>query len=705
MGQIKMLPEDSAMLHAPMMRWTGVRNQLLFLAFVLLGVAPSLRAQDTRNVSEPVFPPTCAVLHAPLRSNANGPVIGPGVDEQDAESEAELGRLTTAMGKCTSGYAVELALGRDQSHNAFLFDPITVPAGVSLIVDGGVTVYASRDPQKYQDPTTYPDIICGTYGDFAPLMGCTTFLSFGDNSGLYGYGVIDGQGDKLLIAGQYAYQLSWWDLTAKKIGTDKSINQASPLVIDGGDRSGATADNLILYKITIRNPPFHTVRWGGNGLTVWGVKIQAPWNVTNTDGFDLHGTNATLYDTTVSNGDDDIAFATSNGPTSNMTVDHFRTYARDGITVLGDNDASAPISHLLIENVTQTGDLPSVVGTTVNGVPESKMIAQYGLTSYGQALPNATGDVHGINIKPQVNSKGPSQISDVTFKSICMQDVEKTINIVPQTAISSLPTVDNILYQDIHVLPPTSQFLLRGVTSPVGLYEMDIEGDFQDGTTDFVNHFTFDNVVFDPLAPTQSDNGAVQSSVGLITAVSNQITTTTNVYPALLNTLDQSSRTVGNTKLVLGANTYVSKTSTSSRFLAQACGSRLPFTSGEVYLSQREPARGEVSNLQQATVKNGGGITLNAVVQPVMSQTTRFVANIYGQSPGLLAIGSPALTNPVLFYEGTRLLGSARLSANGTLATFVLRGLSPGTHTYTAEYPKDAFYDTLRFGSVTVKVE
>jgi polygalacturonase len=54
---------------------------------------------------------------------------------------------------------VELALGRDHSYNAFLFDPITVPSGLSLIVDGGVTVYASRDPQKYQDPTTYPDII------------------------------------------------------------------------------------------------------------------------------------------------------------------------------------------------------------------------------------------------------------------------------------------------------------------------------------------------------------------------------------------------------------------------------------------------------------------------------------------------------------------------------------------------------------------
>ena len=63
------------------------------------------------------------------------------------------------------------------------------------------------------------------------------------------------------------------------------------------------------YKVTIRNPLFHTVRLGGNGVTVWGVRIHAPCNEPHTDGFDLHGSNITLYDTIVANGDDDIAIA------------------------------------------------------------------------------------------------------------------------------------------------------------------------------------------------------------------------------------------------------------------------------------------------------------------------------------------------------------------------------------------------------------
>ena len=70
-------------------------------------------------------------------------------------------------------------------------------------------------------------------------------------------------------------------------------------------------------------------------------------------------------------------------------------------------------------------------------------------------------------------------------------------------------------------------------------------------------------------------------------------------------------------------------------------------------------------------------------------------------------MGSPALTNPVVFYEGSdaagfRAVGSGTLTANGTLATFVVENLRPGTHTYTALYPADRFYDALRFGSVTV---
>jgi hypothetical protein len=39
-----------------------------------------------------------------------------------------------------------------------------------------------------------------------------------------------------------------------------------------------------------------------------------------------------------------------------------------------------------------------------------------------------------------------------------------------------------------------------------------------------------------------------------------------------------------------------------------------------------------------------------------------------------------------MFDEGSRPIGFGLLSGNGTLATLVVRNISPGTDTYTAEY-------------------
>ncbi len=72
-----------------------------------------------------------------------------------------------------------------------------------MIIDAGVTVYGSRDPRNYQDPST-PEITCGNYGPVATYKvgkGCLPLVGLTGYSGVYGYGVIDGQGDKLLLGG------------------------------------------------------------------------------------------------------------------------------------------------------------------------------------------------------------------------------------------------------------------------------------------------------------------------------------------------------------------------------------------------------------------------------------------------------------------------------------------------------------------------
>jgi polygalacturonase len=689
-------------------------NKPLLAAVLFSASAVSAYAQDRRDVAEPAFPPTCVALQAPLRSSERGPIVGQTAAEQDAESASETTIILDALGHCKHGHAVELTLGLNKSDNAFLINPLILPEGVSLIIDGGVTVYASRDPENFQDPST-PTVVCGTIGDY-PVQGCKPLITLAAHSGVYGYGILDGQGEKELIGGENAGQATWWNLLTQKKDCKQdgsssqqsaspdamSCQEASPVMIATEKSSdGSSRSDLTLYKITIRNPPFHTVELGGKNITIWGVKVQSPWIVPNTDGFDINGTDITIYDTTVANGDQNIAITSGATPTTNVTIDHFRAFSKGGIALLDDG---AGVSDVLVQNVDISGDLPSVEGTTVNGISEKRLKRKYHLKSYGQALPNATNNIQGLQINTNLNANSASRaggkFSSITFKSVCMQDVHTPIHIgqvVPFTTShpTQFPEISGVTFQDIHVLAPTAQFpeLIKGIPTPgvPGGYSVTFEA-FPKAK--FFDYLTLDNVVFD-------DDESGHTSISDITAIGNVITTQTNIYPAELNALQ--SPYVDNPQPVNGVtlsdNSYPSMTTVSSPEQAKKCRpDHWSFTTGELYASV-----GDATNLAATSVDAGSSVTLSAVVQPVMSQTTQFMPGSYGADPGLLSVGSPALTNPVLFFEGSRAIGFGTLSANGTLASFVIEHVSPGTHTYTALYPADRYYQSLRFGSVTVE--
>jgi polygalacturonase len=701
------------------------RRVLIFVASLFCSCTVLLPAQDTRPLTEPTFPSTCVVLNAPLQSTASGPTVAETADAQNTESAAESEALTEALEHCGPNQAVELTLGSDSSHNAFLINPVDLPRGVSLIIDGGVTVFASRDPRNYQnsDPA-----ICGTYGPsptYGVNLGCHALITMEANSGIYGYGVIDGQAQKPFIFYQSFPDATappepygWWDLTIQENRSqDGTPNcpktpcaQASPILISGGDITKGLNQNLVLYKITIRNPPYHTVNLGGEFVTVWGVKVQAPWNIPNTDGFDLHASNSTIYDTTVANGDQEVALVSSGGiPTTNITVDHFNGYSKGGITVLGSGDN---FSQLLIQNVNITGDVPSVIpNQSVNGLPVSQMTQLYNITTYGQALPTATNDLKAIQItdSSQTNTTKPgADISGVTFKSFCIQDIVDPINFT-FSGKDELPNLHDVTLQDVHILAPTNKFpgMNHGVpTGKPGGYQLSFVTHVPtDPTKTNPNQFILDNVVVDDYA-----TDAMTTSIASIDAEVNNITTATNIYPPVFNGLGATGPNPiivpGPPKLTLLMNSYSGSTNENSSGKAYNCSmATMPFVTGDLYLSLgSKPATGDANNLQSATIASGGSITLNAVVQPTMSQTTNFEPDIYGANPGLLAVGSPALTNAVTFYDNAKPIGVGTLSANGTLATLVVSNMSVGTHTFTAMYPKDTYYANLNFGSVTVQV-
>ncbi|HEX8711502.1 MAG TPA: glycosyl hydrolase family 28 protein, partial [Terracidiphilus sp.] len=239
------------------------RFTVLFLSSLF--VLPGLAAQDTRTVTEPVLPPTCATLDAQLASTGNS--LAPA-----DESKLDTARIQEAIDRCGKGHGVLLrAHGPD---NAFLSGPLQLRPGVTLILGRGVTLFASRDPSLY---AVTPGS-CGIVRHSPGPRGCKPLISVdhAPDSAVMGDGIIDGRGGEKMLGSKD----SWWDLA----------EQARP---GGGQQCfrlivAQNSDNFTLYRITLKNSPnFHVVYGHGDGFTVWGLKIDTPQRLArNTDGVD-----------------------------------------------------------------------------------------------------------------------------------------------------------------------------------------------------------------------------------------------------------------------------------------------------------------------------------------------------------------------------------------------------------------------------------
>ncbi len=291
-------------------------RSLLLLAAALLPAS----AQDTRTVTEPVIPPSCAALDAQLTSH--GATL-PDADERRLDTV----RIQQAIDACAAGKAVELKAAA--GHNAFLSGPLELRRGVTLLVDAGAILLASRNPRDYD---IQPGV-CGTVTERG--RGCKPLIH-GDNvagAGVMGDGTIDGRGGAKLL-GQ---NVTWWDLAEQ---ARKGGNQNCPRIL-----VLSHCDNFTLYRITLRNSPnFHVSYSGGNGFTVWGVKVWSPGKgARNTDGIDPGtSTNVTITHSFIHSGDDNVAIKAGQGaPTTHMTIAHNHFYTGHGMSIGSETDGGA----------------------------------------------------------------------------------------------------------------------------------------------------------------------------------------------------------------------------------------------------------------------------------------------------------------------------------------------------------------------------
>jgi polygalacturonase len=355
-------------------------------ALCAAGVA---HAQDTRKVNEPVPPPACVVLTAGANAAASGD---------------DTARIQSAIDQCAAGRSVRLVGSNEKQR--FTAGPLKLRSGVSLLIDEGTTLQASANPKSYDRGAN----TCGTIDKQG--RGCKPFITIDNakSSGIYGEGIIDGQGGRVVDGGTE----SWWQLARRAQKED--ARQNVPRLVEV-----TNAQDITLHKVTLRNSPnFHVTLNKVDGFTAWGVRIDTPATARNTDGIDpISSRNVTIAYSHIRTGDDNVAIkAGNNGATENISILHNRFYSGHGMSI--GSETNGGVRRVLVEDL-------SMDGTT-----------------------------SGLRIKSDVSRGGV--VDQINYRNVCLRSVKTPIDIsthYDNTAEGALvPVYTNIEFNDVHSVTP-----------------------------------------------------------------------------------------------------------------------------------------------------------------------------------------------------------------------------------------------------------
>lgn len=369
------------------------------IALVLMVGGATASAQDQRTVTVPRVPPACQILKATGQGTGDKRT-STGVSDEDMLATA---RIQQALDSCEPGHSVILR-STDGNH-LYLTGPLELRKGVTLVVDQGVVLQASRNPALY-DKTVGS---CGVVNNLS--AGCKPLISVRgvDHAGVMGEGVIDGRGGSKLIG----KDVSWWDLAEQ---ARKGGRQQVPRLIVADH-----ADDFTLYQITLKNSPnFHVVYNHGDGFTVWGVKIDTPQRgARNTDGIDpgQGSKDITITRSFIRTGDDNVAIKGGPGGVTNMTVSHNHFYWGHGMSI----------------------------GSETNGGVSRIRVFDLSLD----------GPDNGLRIKSNASRGG--LVEDVVYDDVCIRNSPNPIvfdtgyTAAGSVQGTSLPTFRNIVFHDVRV--------------------------------------------------------------------------------------------------------------------------------------------------------------------------------------------------------------------------------------------------------------
>jgi polygalacturonase len=361
------------------------------------------------------------------------------------ESKLDTERVQAALNAC-KGRAVKLT--SSGKNNVFLTGHLAV-ASVTLWIDAGTTLYASRNAELYQKTGS-----CGVIG-VNDSGACNDFITVsGTSPGIVGDGVIDGQGDEPLVGHDY----SWWQMSSALREIDGSIGNPTLISL------AAKTTGFLLYRITLHNSPkFHvkltsspadgTCTTPGEGFIAWGVTILTPsrWknsqglvltphSARNTDGIDPGATDiatcGVIACSTISTSDDQIAIKGGHW-VSDLIIAHNHFGTGHGMSIgsetYGSYTSPDGVLHRGVENVT-------VYDLTIDG--DSRAVG----------FDSDDADSNGIRIKSDSSRGG--LVNNITFRDVCMRDMANAILVStaynPLFAGTLYPEFKSLNFENIH---------------------------------------------------------------------------------------------------------------------------------------------------------------------------------------------------------------------------------------------------------------
>ncbi|USX15312.1 glycoside hydrolase family 28 protein [Oxalobacteraceae bacterium OTU3CAMAD1] len=368
------------------------------MAAALLCVQPLAQAQDTRDVREPTLPKSCATVTA----------------EAATSGRDDAARIQKAIDQCTQGGAVHLAAGGDNKANvSFTAGPLTIGNGVTLVVDAGVTLYASTNPMLFDKG----EKTCGTLD--AAGKGCRPFITVNGakGAGIMGDGAIDGQGGQL-IDGKPE---TWWQI-ARRAQKEK-LRQNVPRLIQIDN-----ARDFTMYRITLRNSPnFHVALNRVDGFTAWAVRIDTPHDARNSDGIDPGASrNVTIAHSYIRTGDDNVAIkAGNNGMSENISILHNHFYSGHGMSI--GSETNGGVRNVLVDDL------------------------------------DMDGTTSGLRIKSNYRRGGV--VSGIVYRNVCLRNNRWPLyidtNYEPGPAGQLIPSYTGVRMESVHSLTP-GQVILQG---------------------------------------------------------------------------------------------------------------------------------------------------------------------------------------------------------------------------------------------------